>query len=95
MQCLAARQKNQKLEKRNRQRTFWLSMLSVVLAASLIYLYFAIPIKAKWFVIGYAAIELLSGIFSSGDQVAHFAHLGGMLVGLVILLIWKKKGRLY
>ena len=62
---------------------------------SLIYLYFAIPIKAKWFVIGYAAIELLSGIFSSGDQVAHFAHLGGMLVGLVILLIWKKKGRLY
>ena len=62
---------------------------------SLIYLYFAIPIKAKWFVIGYAAIELLSGIFSSGDQVAHFAHLGGMLVGLVILLIWKKKGSLY
>lgn len=62
---------------------------------SLIYLYFAIPIKAKWFVIAYAVIELLSGIFSSGDQVAHFAHLGGMLVGLVIILVWKKKGRLY
>ena len=62
---------------------------------SMIYLYFAIPIKAKWFVIGYAVIELLSGLFSSGDQVAHFAHLGGMLVGLIIILIWKKKGRLY
>lgn len=62
---------------------------------SMIYLYFAIPIKAKWFVIGYAVIELLSGLFSSGDSVAHFAHLGGMLVGLIIILIWKKKGRLY
>ena len=62
---------------------------------SMIYLYFFVPIKAKWFVIGYAVIELMTGIFSSGDQVAHFAHLGGMLVGLVILLIWKKKGRLY
>lgn len=62
---------------------------------SMIYLYFVMPIKAKWFVIGYAVIELLTGIFSSSDGVAHFAHLGGMLVGLVILLIWKKKGRLY
>lgn len=62
---------------------------------SLIYLYFAIPIKAKWFVIGYAVIELLSGIFSSGDHVAHFAHLGGMLVGWIIIMIWKKKGMLY
>ena len=62
---------------------------------SLIYLYFAIPIKAKWFVIGYAVIELLMGIGSTGDHVAHFAHLGGMLVGLIIILIWKKKGQLY
>lgn len=62
---------------------------------SLIYLYFAIPIKAKWFVIGYAVIELLNGLGASGDQVAHFAHLGGMLVGLIIILFWRKKGRLY
>ena len=62
---------------------------------SMIYLYFFVPIKAKWFVIGYAVIELLTGVFSNGDHVAHFAHLGGMLVGLIILLIWKKKGRLY
>ena len=62
---------------------------------SMIYLYFFMPIKAKWFVIGYAVIELLNGLGASGDHVAHFAHLGGMLVGLIIILIWKKKGRLY
>ena len=62
---------------------------------SMIYLYFFMPIKAKWFVIGYAVIELLNGLGASGDPVAHFAHLGGMLVGLIIILIWKKKGRLY
>lgn len=62
---------------------------------SMIYLYFLVPIKAKWFVIAYAVIELFSGLAASGDQVAHFAHLGGMLVGLIIILIWKKKGRLY
>ena len=62
---------------------------------SMIYLYFFVPIKAKWFVIGYAVIELLNGLGASGDHVAHFAHLGGMLVGLIIILIWKKQGRLY
>ena len=62
---------------------------------SMIYLYFFVPIKAKWFVIGYAVIELLNGLGASGDHVAHFSHLGGMLVGLIIILIWKKKGRLY
>lgn len=62
---------------------------------SLIYLYFVMPIKAKWFVVGYAVIELMTGLFSAGDHVAHFAHLGGMLVGLIIILVWKKKGRLY
>lgn len=61
---------------------------------SRIYLYFLLPIKAKWFVIGYAVIELLSGFFTSGN-VAHFAHLGGMLFGLILILIWKKKGKLY
>lgn len=61
---------------------------------SRIYLYFLFPIKAKWFVIGYAVIELVSG-FLSGGNVAHFAHLGGMLFGLILILIWKKKGKLY
>ena len=62
---------------------------------SMIYLYFLLPIKAKWFVIAYAVIELVTGVFSSGDHVAHFAHLGGMLVGLIVILIWRKKNRLF
>lgn len=61
---------------------------------SMIYLYFFVPIRAKWFVIGYAVIELVSG-FIGGGNVAHFAHLGGMLFGLILILVWKKKGRLY
>ncbi len=63
---------------------------------SLIYLYFAIPIKAKWFVLGYGLLELFSGIRNNaGDNVAHFAHVGGMLVGLIIILYWKKRGKLF
>lgn len=55
-----------------------------------IYVYFAIPIKAKWFVIIYGALELISGISNvQGDNVAHFAHLGGMLFGLVMILFWR------
>ena len=46
------------------------------------------PIKAKWFVCMYAAIEIIEGI-SSIDGVAHFAHLGGMLFGLLLILYWK------
>ena len=61
---------------------------------SMIYLYFFIPLKAKWFVIGYAIIELASG-FIGGGNIAHFAHLGGMLFGLILILHWKKKGSLY
>jgi membrane associated rhomboid family serine protease len=61
---------------------------------SLIYLYFFFPIKAKWFVIIYAAIELFSGIQNSaGDNVAHFAHLGGAVVGLLLVYIWNKTDR--
>ena len=55
-----------------------------------IYLYFLLPIKAKWFVIGYAAIELFEGVFHSMDGIAHFAHLGGMLAGLILILWWRK-----
>jgi membrane associated rhomboid family serine protease len=56
---------------------------------SRIYLYFLFPIKAKWFVIGYAALELILG-FQGVDNVAHFAHLGGMLFGLLLILYWRK-----
>jgi membrane associated rhomboid family serine protease len=61
---------------------------------SLIYLYFFVPIKAKWFVLGYAAIELFSGVRSSaGDNVAHWAHLGGGLVGLLLVVYWNRNNR--
>ena len=56
---------------------------------SRIYLYFLFPIKAKWFVIGYAVLELVLG-FQGVDNVAHFAHLGGMLFGLLLILYWRK-----
>ena len=51
------------------------------------------PIKAKFFVIGYAVIELFSGFGSSGDGVAHFAHLGGMIFGFLLIIYWRKKNR--
>ena len=47
-----------------------------------------IPMKAKYFVIAYAVIELFSA-FSSNGNVAHFAHLGGMLFGLLLILYWR------
>lgn len=56
-----------------------------------------VPIKAKYFVIGYAALELVLGI-TGGDGVAHFAHLGGMLFGLIFIIYWRKKnggGQIY
>ncbi|MBR1448859.1 MAG: rhomboid family intramembrane serine protease [Prevotella sp.] len=49
-----------------------------------------VPIKAKWFVLIYAAIELFSAISSRGDGVAHMAHLGGMLSGFLLILYWRK-----
>lgn len=58
-----------------------------------IYLYFAIPIKAKWFVLVYGLIELFSGLRNSvGDNTAHFAHLGGMIFGFILIKYWQKHG---
>ena len=51
---------------------------------------FPVPIKAKWFVIAYVAIELFSALATPGDQVAHFAHLGGMLFGFLMIRYWNK-----
>ncbi|MBW6498285.1 MAG: rhomboid family intramembrane serine protease [Bacteroidales bacterium] len=59
---------------------------------SLIYLFFAIPIKAKYFVMIYGAMELYFGISGrAGDNVAHFAHLGGMIFGYFLIRYWRKK----
>ncbi|RQO29699.1 hypothetical protein DBR32_15295 [Taibaiella sp. KBW10] len=58
--------------------------------------YFAIPIRAKYFVALYALAELFFGIRNSaGDNVAHFAHLGGMVFAFFILAFWKSKGKLF
>ena len=51
---------------------------------------FPFPIKAKWLVVGYIAIELFSAMGSSGDGVAHMAHLGGMLFGFLLIRYWQK-----
>lgn len=62
---------------------------------AVLYIYFALPIKAKYFVIIYGAIELYSGVADTGGNVAHFAHLGGMLFGFIMLKYWKQKNKLY
>lgn len=88
-------------------RSFYLNLPSVVGASGsvfgillafgmmfpnmMIYLYFFIPIKAKWFVIAYGALELYMGVMGSSDGIAHFAHLGGMLFGFILIMYWKKR----
>ena len=52
---------------------------------------FPMPIKAKWFVIGYIILEVLQGWGVSGDGIAHFAHVGGMVLGWALLQYWKNK----
>lgn len=57
---------------------------------AILHLYFAIPVKAKYAIAGFAAIDLFGGISNQpGDNIAHFAHLGGMLAGFIIFKIWR------
>ncbi len=59
-----------------------------------IYLYFSIPVKAKWVVLGYIGVELFLQIKSSpGDNIAHLAHLGGALIGFLLAYFWNKNNR--
>ncbi|MCL2167689.1 MAG: rhomboid family intramembrane serine protease [Lentimicrobiaceae bacterium] len=62
---------------------------------NLIYVYFLLPIKAKWFVIIYGAMELFYGVAGTQDGIAHFAHLGGMLFGFFLILYWNKNNRFF
>jgi membrane associated rhomboid family serine protease len=58
----------------------------------LMLLFLPVPIKAKYFVIGYGLIELFSGVLNRpGDNVAHFAHVGGMLFGFILIKLWQKR----
>jgi len=59
-----------------------------------LYIYFLFPIKAKWFVIFYGLLELYLGFTQSQSNVAHFAHLGGMIFGFFLIKYWKHK-RIY
>ena len=54
-----------------------------------------IALKAKWFVLIFGAIELFLGISNTGGNVAHFAHLGGMIFGFFLIKYWKKRNNLY
>jgi membrane associated rhomboid family serine protease len=55
-------------------------------------MFIPVPIKAKYFVFGYGFIELFFGFADfAGDNVAHFAHLGGMIFGYLLIAYWKKK----
>ncbi|MDL2282596.1 rhomboid family intramembrane serine protease [Parabacteroides sp. OttesenSCG-928-G06] len=75
------------------------SVFGVLLAFGMLFpniplyiMFVPVPIKAKWFVIGYGLIELFLGVANfGGDNVAHFAHLGGMIFGFFMIRYWKKK----
>lgn len=63
-----------------------------------LYLYFFVPVKAKWLGLGYFAYELYSGLMNNpGDNIAHWAHLGGAIVGLILVFTWNRtnKKRIY
>ena len=54
-----------------------------------------IALKAKWFVLIYAAIELITGVTGTADGIAHFAHLGGLIFAFILMMYWRKKRTLY
>jgi membrane associated rhomboid family serine protease len=61
-----------------------------------IYIYFLFPVKAKWLGIAYFAFELYKGIQNAaGDNIARWAHVGGAIIGFILVFIWKKKGPTY
>ena len=64
--------------------------------ARLMMIFIPVPIKARVFVLIYGVVELFLGVANfSGDNIAHFAHLGGMLFGAILILIWRKKRSLF
>ena len=54
-----------------------------------------IALKAKYFVMIFGGLELFLGFSNPGDSVAHFAHLGGMLFGYILIVYWKKNNKMY
>lgn len=77
------------------------AVFGLLLAFAMIYpnipLYFMfipVPIKAKWMMLGYGLIELSLAMSLPNSSIAHFAHLGGMIFGLLMILYWKKRGEI-
>lgn len=54
-----------------------------------------VSLKAKWFVLIFAAIELALGVFGTRAGIAHFAHLGGLIFGFILIMYWKRRHTLY
>lgn len=54
---------------------------------------FPIPIKAKFALVVFAAIDLFGGVYSTGDNIAHFAHLGGLAMGFILVIYWNKTNK--
>ena len=54
-----------------------------------------VTLSAKWMVVAFAAIELLTGVTGLASGIAHFAHLGGMLIGWLMILWWRRRGVLF
>ncbi len=61
--------------------------------AELMLIFLPIPIKAKYFVIGFGLIELFQGLANTGSNIAHFAHLGGMIFGFILIKWWQNDDR--
>lgn len=58
-----------------------------------VYVYFFVPVPAKWLVLGLAAMDLYAGVSGSQGGVANFAHLGGMITGALLVLYWRAQQR--
>lgn len=52
-----------------------------------------VPVKAKWVITVIAAIDIFGGVYSTGSGIAHFAHIGGLAMGLLIVIIWNKTNK--
>lgn len=62
----------------------------------LMLMFIPVPVKAKYFIPGYIVLELFLGISKiEGDSVAHFAHLGGALIGFILVKLWRNKSNYY
>lgn len=77
------------------------ALFGVLLAFAMIfpnmplYIFFIpVPVKAKWVVLAYGVIELFLGVTGMQSGVAHFAHLGGMLIGFLLIVYWRNKGEI-